>query len=396
MTNPYDPQSPAKPDYFGGRKQILEVVSQRIEKAIEQNQSGGILAYGYRGVGKTSLVKKIISLIQPGDRTQNNAVAIYRRLGKTTSDNELYQIITEDLIEEIKHHKSVLEKIKDSASSLKSIKISEVELNMADDFDKKSNYHKWRSIIRNLKNVSYIIIAIDDADYLSTEAIGELKTIVEEQNPTPILLVVSGGVEFESKLVEEYSPIARIFSGASFNLGEFTVDETKEVLEKPVQGTKTSWSNEAVKEVQRLSKGYPYLVQCIAHASYQESAIIPAKRVTEQLDSALKLGSPWLNHELKNASDNDIISFLKIIGLGNETIKSSEMAKVGIQPPYIGRLVKQGVIEQVSRGRYRLKKPPIVALYHSLKRGIRHSENHQKIETPEFWNNKIDDTWNNK
>ena len=85
MTNPYDPQSPAKPNFFGGRKPILEVAQQRIEKAIKQKQSGGILVFGHRGVGKTSLVKKVISLLEDqNDHIEKkvNCIAIYRRLSK--------------------------------------------------------------------------------------------------------------------------------------------------------------------------------------------------------------------------------------------------------------------------------------------------------------------------
>ena len=90
-----------------------------------------------------------------------------------------------------------------------------------------------------------------------------------------------------------------------------------------------------------------------------------------KLNEALDLGKPWLNNELKNASDNDILYFAKICELNKTTLKSSEMTSVGISPPYIGRLVQHKIIEKINRGRYKLKKPPIIALYHSLKRGLK-------------------------
>ncbi|HIH09050.1 MAG TPA: type IV toxin-antitoxin system AbiEi family antitoxin domain-containing protein [Candidatus Diapherotrites archaeon] len=192
------------------------------------------------------------------------------------------------------------------------------------------------------------------------------------------MLVVSGGIEFESKLVDEYSPIARIFSGASFNLGEFNIEETKEVLEKPIENTETKWDDTGIKAVQKLSRGYPYLVQCLAKAAYLEKGTIDGFRVNGCLEAALELGKPWLNNEIKNASDEDVRSFFKITELTSETIQSSQMNELGISPPYIGRLVTHGVIEQISRGRYKLKKPPIIALYHSLKRGLTKPERKAK------------------
>lgn len=372
MVNPYDPQNPAKPDYFGGRKEVLRIVRERIEKAKIQRQSGGILVYGYRGVGKTSLVKKIVDTVeQENSSGMSSAMAVYRPLSKTTSDSELYQMLTESVIEEASQRATLLDKMKSAAKSISAIKIPNVlELKTQNSDAGKSPYHKWRSIVRNISNVDFILVAIDDADYLSTEALGDLKSIVEGQNDTPVLLAVSGGIEFEQRLVNDYSPIARIFSGASFNLGEFTPDETKEVIEKPVEGTGTKWSEGAISEVQKFSRGYPYLVQCLASASYIENGEIIAERVSSSLSSALDIGKPWLNNELKNASDIDIESFMKIAGLSSDTIKSSEMGRLGVSAPYIGRLVQHGIIEKLSRGRYKLKKPPIIALYHSLKRGF--------------------------
>ena len=62
MPNPYDPQNPAKPDYFGGRIEALQIANERLDRAFRSNQSGGILVYGHRGVGKSSLLKKCLSV----------------------------------------------------------------------------------------------------------------------------------------------------------------------------------------------------------------------------------------------------------------------------------------------------------------------------------------------
>ena len=90
----------------------------------------------------------------------------------------------------------------------------------------------------------------------------------------------------------------------------------------------------------------------------------------ETLKTALEIGKPWLNHELTKASDQDITSFLKIIKANKPLLKSSDMQNSGVSPPYIKRLVKLRVIKKISRGRYILQKPPIIAYYHALKRGI--------------------------
>ena len=371
MTNPYDPQNPVKPDFFGGRKHILETAAVRIDKARDQKQSGGILVYGYRGAGKTSLLTKIRSMVFTPDQP-NNTLSIYRRLSKTTSDSELYQMITEDLLEEIKQRKGMIDRLRSLPENIASAKIPvvDIEFKLERDWREITPYHRWRSVVRSLEKADFILIALDDADYLSPEALGNLKSIVEEQNKTPVLLMVSGGVEFEERLVDDYSPIARIFSGASFNIGEFELEETTEVLQNPLVGQSTHWSEDGLKEAHKLSRGYPYLVQCIASASYIEGGDIDAPHVKASLMAALNIGKPWLSHELETASDNDFRSFLKIAESGKTSFKSSELGDIGISPPYIGRLAGLGILKKISRGRYELVKPPIIAYYHTLTRGI--------------------------
>lgn len=371
MPNPYDPQNPAKPDYFGGREEVLSVVRERINRASSQRQSGGVLIYGHRGVGKTSLLNKLVDVVSFTGGVPSNNLVIYRRLSRTTSDSELYQILTESLLEQVDARKSFLQRFGAAVSSV-SVKAFEVELTASRGPEvSRSQYSLWASTLRGLSNAAFILMALDDADYLSPEALGELKTIVEGPNPTPILLVVSGGVEFQQRLVDEYSPIARVFSGADFNIGKFTSREVGEVLEKPLANENTSWAQGAIAELNKLTGGYPYLVQCLASASYLEGEEITAERVSGAVSRAVEIGRAWLDREIPRASDQDVLSFARISsGLTGEIIRSSEMSVRGVSAPYIGRLVQLGVLKQVSRGRYSLQKSPMIATYQMLKRGL--------------------------
>ncbi len=372
MPNPYDPQNPAKPNYFGGRHAVLVKVQERIRRALEQKQSGGILIYGFRGVGKTSLLNKIRSIVEPDIREPNHhIIVISRRLSRTTNDQELYRILAESLVDEVEKRKTFFQKIGDRASGVNTVSFAQFYVDFSKTQDKKSEFFQWQTSVRSLNNASLIIIEIDDADYLSVEAISELKTITEQATHVPILLVVSGGAEFDKKLVSEFSPIARIFSGASFNIGEFSLEETREVLELPLRNETTKWTNEAIQQVHKLSRGYPYLVQCLASASYMENQQIEKTHVTDALPRALEMGRPWFENELADASDYDIISFAKMAQSGKTELKSTEITDLGISAVYIGRLVRLKVIEKVNRGRYAIIKAPIIAQYHLVKRRLK-------------------------
>lgn len=371
MANPYNPKSPAKPHFFGGRHHIIASARESFDEALTYRRSGGVLVYGHRGVGKTSLLKKILSLVQSSEEEKYlNALVLDRRLSRTTSDQELYQILNEELYAQVSDRGTAVEKLKSKAKSIRGVSLFQLGFNFKEESERRSPYQLWRASVRELKNADFILIAIDDADYLSPEALSELKTIVEDENATPIILLVSGGVGFEERLVDEYSPVARIFSGSSFNIGKLTIEETGEVLQKPLEDSSASWKEEGINELYRLTSGYPYLVQCLAHACYEEGEAISESKVGESIMRAVEIGKSWLDHEIPQASDLDVVSFAQLIKIESEVFQSSEINHVGVAPIYIGRLVKLGVLKKVRRGRYSLQKSPMIAIYEKLKRGI--------------------------
>lgn len=370
MPNPYDPQTPARPEYFGGREHVLKTIKERIIMANSHKKSGGGLIFGHRGVGKTSLINKIINEIAGSEETPSDILIISRRLARTTNDQELYKLLSEELKQQVEKRKNIIDRIKSASNSVTSINAFNFAIDISKKEIEKSSYHQWRELVENLRNVGLVLIAIDDADFLSIEAIGELKTIVEEISNTPVLLIISGFIDFEEKLVDKYSPVARIFSGASFNIGRFSLEETKEVLNKPLVKEITKWSEDGISAVHKITGGYPYLVQCIASASYQENEEITQDRVKESITQAVNIGKSWLDHEIPEASEQDVISFAKITRLDKDIVQSTEISKVGVSPPYVGRLVKLKILKQIRRGRYTIEKSPMIATFEVLKRGL--------------------------
>ena len=371
MPNPYDPQNPVKPHYFGGRNNMIASFKERLENALINKQSGGILIYGHRGVGKTSLLKKFIDLTVGEDENKSDRLVIYRRLSTPTNSDSLYAILLEELNSKIRERENFIEKAKKLGKSVAGVNAFGLGIDIQRERNSLSYYHVWKLALKSLKDVSCVVVAIDDSDELDISALGELKTVMEEITSIPIILIISGGVEFEERLVGQYSPIARIFSGASYNISRFEYSETKEVLELPLgkEGS-TTWTEDAVKSLHQFTLGYPYLVQCLAKASYRENQDITKEIVESSVETAVGIGKSWLGHEIPNASDNDIKFFLKIVELNKEMFQNSEMTEKEILPPYVGRLVKLKVIKKISYGRYKLEKSPIVAIFEKLKRGI--------------------------
>ncbi len=373
MVNPYDPRTPAEPEEFGGRKAILQTVHEQIDSASVLRRSGGILIQGFRGVGKSSLVRKLISIVETEKAAiPGGAFVASCRLAKTTSDSELYKLITESLLEDISKKQSLAEKIAGLKDLLRSIGVpGGITFGLTQAEHDKSPHQKWKDLLNRMSGASLVFVAVDDADSLSPEAIGELKTIVEEQKQVPVLLTIAGSTELEQRMIDQYSPVARIFSGASFNISSFDLDETREVLQKPIRGMPdVQWAQSGVIAVQRYTKGYPFLVKCLANASYRTGEPIDEKRVQSCLKAALDIARPWLDNKLREASDQDVVSFYRIGRSNQLKFRSTDLNLLGVQAQYIGRLVKHKVLKAVSRGHYDLIEAPMIAYYLMLKRQL--------------------------
>lgn len=370
--NPYVPGQPADPGSFAGRLELIRRVEVGIEEALKLRRSSALLLQGYRGSGKTSAIRKIQALAHeklPG------ALTAEIQLRAQSSEEHLLESIVKDVKRQLAARRGAGERVKNWIERLNSVTIagSGFTLGAKGGPATAQGLTLWKSCVDALEGAPLLVVCIDDAELLDTSGIGALKTIAESHSEVPVILVVAGGVELWDSLTrKDTSPIARIFSGAMFDIGEFSPSETRDALEAPIAKIKGSgrWTSEGASEVQALSHGYPYLVQCVAAAAYGDGISIDAKQVRKTLPAALKAGSSWLERESIELSDEDVRAFVKIASCGRPILRSSEIMNLGVQGPYIARLARLKVLRKVSRGRYELRKAPAIAYYHALRRGL--------------------------
>ena len=202
----------------------------------------------------------------------------------------------------------------------------------------------WRTCIDELGGVPLVLICIDDAELIEPAGLGTLKTLGESSGDVPVMLAVAGGPDFLARLSQRgSSPVARVFSGATFDMEELRLDETREAVLAPVRasgGRATGiWADAAIARIQDLSHGSPYLVQCLAYAAYRDESEITEGGVDASIRAAVTVAEPWLRQEIPHASDEDILSFLKLAETRKPNFRSAEILGLGIQSPYVGRLV---------------------------------------------------------
>ena len=218
-----------------------------------------------------------------------------------------------------------------------------------------------------------LVVGIDDADQLSGDGLGCLKAMAEVRSPIPILLVVTGAHDIEAKMRRlKASPVARIFSGGRFTVGELSREETTAALNGPLRGVKDPgvWSEKAIDFIQEQTHGYPYLVQCYARAAYASGRAIDQSTVAEAVPKALEVAAPWLESQLPGASTGDVRAFVTIAELHKSRLSSAEILGQDISSVFVSRLERAGVLHRVVRGQYELTMAPAVAYYKMQRMGL--------------------------
>ncbi|MCI4323733.1 MAG: AAA family ATPase [Thermoplasmata archaeon] len=368
----YDPQTPASPESFAGRSELQEYVREALDTGARLGKGSSMLLHGYRGSGKTSALRKIQSIVLS---TAPDAVVVEVPLRVPSSEAMLIHAIAEQIRRTLAARPGLSTKVRRALDSLSAVNVlgTGVERTVSGVPGSTHPLTVWNDALGALQGVPILAICIDDAELLRAEEIGILKTMAETASPIPILLAIAGGPELKEKMSQkDASPILRVFSGAVFDIGQFTETETREALDAPLKRAKISiqWDPSAVGTLHHLTHGYPYLVQCFAAATFDQRHSPTSADVRLQTPAALQLAASWLERELPDASDEDIRAFARIAGLGRSDLGASDIRSLRIDYRYITRLVAEGVLKRLARGHYELRKAPAIAYFHALRRGL--------------------------
>ncbi len=369
---PYDPQKPATPGAFAGRHELIEFVRTSLEVATSVRRGSALLLFGYRGSGKTSALRKVQALVRDAAR---DSVIVEVPLRFQSSETMLILGIVEAIRRQLASRPRLGSRVRRAVERVSAVSVlgTGIQREPAQHPPPSHPVTLWNDALEAMARVPLLCICIDDAELLDAGHVAILKTMAETDSPVPLLLAVAGGPELMEQLSRPVaSPILRVFSGAMFDIGQFSLAETQEALEAPLKSNRRAgrWDTSAVESIYHLTHGYPYLVQCFGAAAYRDGQPIREDDVLTAVPKALRLASSWLERELPNASDQDIRAFVSVASLGRIEFRSSDLTRAGLNPVYTQRLVSAGVLRRVARGRYELRMAPAIAYFHALRRGL--------------------------
>lgn len=367
--NPFKPGIPVDPEYFGGRTGEQEIFETSLNYSMRGNPQH-LAILGERGIGKSSLLRKFGQLAK-----QYDCIVVRRELDATVdSIAALVMFMLEALHSQgsshVAHTQKAKKKVSDFFSGYKigvsvmgyGFSIEKLRTAAAyQDYFCKELMHVWNGV---KSATSGIVFLLDEAETLQTipgawSFLRSVFTRIAEGNAS-YMLVVSGKMGLFKGIKEIFSPMERFFM--PIEISHLTLDETADVLRKPLTKFSVSISDEAVRIIHGWSGGHPYVVQTFGFHAFEEQVKgIDRKVIDRVLPRVMtRLSNQIFKDRFETASRDE----KKVLLAMNALRRDASPKQIGKEAhlektvrTVLARLVEKDCVVKAGRGNYRLFNP---------------------------------------
>jgi len=369
IKNPFSPGAGAPPPELVGRDPILEQARILLGRIKQKRPEKSILLTGLRGVGKTVLLNEIERLAKAdGYRTIVVEAHEDKPLGP------LLAPYLRSLLFELDRIAGAGDKVKRGLRVLRSflgaLQVTYKDITVGLDVDPEKGSADSGDLEIDLPNLFVAVaeaaeerkcavaVLIDEVQYFNQKELGALIMAMHklQQRRLPLVLFGAGlpilaGLAGESKSYAE-----RLFSFP--DVGALSEEDSAKALREPAQASGVAFQAQALKEVFRLTKGYPYFLQ---EWGYQAWNLATTSPITLQVvkDATAKV-IPRLDQDFFRVRFDRLTpserNFLRAIAeLGPGAHRTGDIADVlGVKVTSLGpvraKLIKKGMIYSPAHG----------------------------------------------
>lgn len=369
IKNPFSPGAGSPPPEMVGRDPILEQARILLARVRQKRPEKSMLLTGLRGVGKTVLLNEIehkasadgyhtISIEAHEDKALGLLIAPYLKR----------------LLFELDRIAGAGDKVKRGLAVLRSfigsLKLSVGDVTISLDIEPEKGAADSGDLEIDLPNLfiaigeaaedrkSAVAIFIDEIQYFSQKELGALIMAMHkvQQRQLPLVLLGAGlpilpGLAGESKSYAE-----RLFSFP--DIGALSEEDTTKALQEPAQAVGVSFEPIALREIFRLTKGYPYFLQ---EWGYQAWNLATSSPITLQVvQNATATVIPRLDqnffrvrYDRLTPSEKNFLRAMAKLGPGAHRtgdIADTLGVKITSLGPVRAKLIKKGMIYSPAHG----------------------------------------------
>jgi hypothetical protein len=369
IRNPFSPGAGAPPPELVGRDGVLDQALILLGRVKEKRPEKSMLLTGLRGVGKTVLLNEIERIAIGRD---------YRTISIEAHENKSLGALLaphlQRLLFELDRLAGAGDKVRRGFAVLRSflgaLKMTFNDVTIGLDVDPERGSADSGDLEIDLPNLlvaigeaaedrrSAVAILIDEIQYFSSKELGALIMAMHkiQQRQLPVVLLGAGlpilpGLAGESKSYAE-----RLFSFP--DIGALSKTDATKALQEPALAVGVDFRPNALAEVYRLTKGYPYFVQEWGYQAWNRAPHSPitlaiVKEATRFVIPRLDQNFFRVRYDRLTPSEKNFLRAMAELGSG--PVRTGDIAdtlrvRIGSLGPVRAKLIKKGMIYSPAHG----------------------------------------------
>jgi hypothetical protein len=369
IKNPFSPGAGAPPPELVGRDGVLEQARILLGRVKAKRAEKSMLLTGLRGVGKTVLLNEIERLALA---TGYRAVSV-----EAHEDKPLAALLTPHLrkvLFDLDRLAGAGDKVRRAlrvlGSFVGSLKMSVDDITFGLDIDPESGSADSGDLALDLPNLflaigeaaeerhAAVALFIDEIQYFQPKELGALIMSMHkiQQRQLPIVLVGAGLPILPALAGESKSYAERLFSFPA--VGALSKGDAEKALREPAQAVGVTFEKEALAEVYRLTRGYPYFLQewgyqVWNHAEKNPISLRIVRKATATVIDRLDENFFRVRYDRLTPSERTFLRAMAELGPGpHRTGDIAETLRVKLRSigPVRAKLIGKGMIYSPSYG----------------------------------------------
>jgi len=369
IKNPFSPGAGSPPPELVGRDPILEQARILLGRVKTKRPEKSMLLTGLRGVGKTVLLNEIERLAKANK---------YRTLAiEAHEEKQLGPLIVPSLrtlLYDLDRVAGAGNKVKRGLAVLRSfvgaIKVTVGDASFGLDIEPEKGAADSGDIEIDLPNLfvavaeaaaerkNAVALLIDEIQYFSHQELGALIMAMHkvQQRQLPLALLGAGLPILPGLAGEARSYAERLFSFP--DIGALSEDDSAKALRDPAHAAGVEFQPNALKEVFRLTKGYPYFLQEWGYQAWNLTTASPitlrlVKNATATVMPRLDRNFFRVRFDRLTPSEKNFLRAMAELGPGAHRtgdIADTLGVKVTSLGPVRAKLIRKGMIFSPAHG----------------------------------------------
>ncbi|MDP2785914.1 MAG: ATP-binding protein [Sulfurimicrobium sp.] len=369
IKNPFSPGAGAPPPEMVGRDPLLEQARILLGRVRQRRPEKSLLLTGLRGVGKTVLLNEIERMAKAsGYQTILLEAHEEKPLG------ELIYPALRSLLYELDRVAGAGDKVKRGLAVLRSfigsIKLTVGDVAMGLDIEPAKGTADSGDLEIDLPNLfvaiaeaaeernTAVAILVDEIQYLSQKELGAIIMAMHrmQQKQLPLALLAAGLPVLPGMAGESKSYAERLFNFP--DIGALSEEDAARALRDPAHDVGVEFQDDALKEVFRLTHGYPYFLQEWGYQAWNSAEVSPitlqiVQDSTPGVIRRLDKNFFRVRFDRLTPGEKNFLRAMAYLGSGSQ--RTGDIAAVlGVNVKSIGpvrsKLIKKGMIYSPAHG----------------------------------------------